>query len=132
MMEQSGRMAHDLHTPLDGTWPCFVAYAGQDRFPMGHDTTAISLDEMMKEIASAGDRGGWLDSLHFLRKYPVRIPKCQARPHYYSLDPIIIPSWACHGHGGGRRFRQVAGEQGKREARDEQQLESRELPGARS
>jgi len=31
----------------------FVVYAGQDRFPMGHDTTAISLHEMMKEIAAA-------------------------------------------------------------------------------
>jgi len=31
----------------------FAVYAGQDRFPMEHDTTAISLDEMMKEIASA-------------------------------------------------------------------------------
>jgi len=31
----------------------FVVYAGQDRFSMGHNTTAISLQEMMKEIASA-------------------------------------------------------------------------------
>jgi hypothetical protein len=31
----------------------FVVYAGQDRFPMGHDTTAIPLQEMMDEIAAA-------------------------------------------------------------------------------
>ncbi len=31
----------------------FVVYAGQDRFSMGHNTTAISLYEMMNEIASA-------------------------------------------------------------------------------
>jgi len=31
----------------------FVVYAGQDRFPMGHDTTAIPLQEMMEEIAAA-------------------------------------------------------------------------------
>ena len=32
----------------------FVVYAGQDRFPMGHETTAISLNGIMKEIASKG------------------------------------------------------------------------------
>jgi uncharacterized protein len=31
----------------------FVVYAGQDKFSIGHDTTAIPLYEMMNEIASA-------------------------------------------------------------------------------